>query len=372
MAFFVVLRRADAALSIPLPEAYPTREAAIAALSAASASGSVVLDGEVFIADLSAAVPVLIMQPVAPVLAPVEQQDEVSAEESLDEAPVAIDEIEPDVLDEVEAEIAYVEYSPLAELADESALAAALKRAATSLEEEGIVAPESIEAAPADPLDDALEPAVAEPESESEEPAGWPWANVEPVEAATEDSVADDADDSALDEETVVVLIEEEPDVVLDSEPLGGAEPVESADASLITSAPAEGEEAYLPRPVILGDYADDAPMALEPAEPLGVAEEQSAEETETGLDDMAIEIVLEEIEEIEEPAVSPVVEPEAAPDDDLSALVAEATGIGGYEGGGELNLAEYTCQDCIYANTCPKVGESTPATCGAFQWKSQ
>ncbi|MDZ4180679.1 MAG: hypothetical protein U1E29_15850, partial [Coriobacteriia bacterium] len=69
MAFFVVERSAvDSSLGIPLPEEFPTREAAIAALSAATAAGSIELTGEVFIADLSVAVPVLVMQAAAPVV----------------------------------------------------------------------------------------------------------------------------------------------------------------------------------------------------------------------------------------------------------------------------------------------------------------
>jgi hypothetical protein len=43
----------------------------------------------------------------------------------------------------------------------------------------------------------------------------------------------------------------------------------------------------------------------------------------------------------------------------------------GPYEVSGELVLERYTCDDCVYANTCPKVGESAPAECGSFQWKA-
>ena len=44
----------------------------------------------------------------------------------------------------------------------------------------------------------------------------------------------------------------------------------------------------------------------------------------------------------------------------------------GGYAPAGDLDLGEYTCQDCVYSNTCPKVGQVTPAECGSFQWKSE
>ena len=42
-----------------------------------------------------------------------------------------------------------------------------------------------------------------------------------------------------------------------------------------------------------------------------------------------------------------------------------------GYEPTGDLDLGAYTCNDCVYSNTCPKVGEVTPADCGTFQWRS-
>ncbi len=40
------------------------------------------------------------------------------------------------------------------------------------------------------------------------------------------------------------------------------------------------------------------------------------------------------------------------------------------YEAGGS-DLAELSCEDCVYLDTCPKRGESDPASCGSFQWKS-
>jgi hypothetical protein len=83
-----------------------------------------------------------------------------------------------------------------------------------------------------------------------------------------------------------------------------------------------------------------------------------------------------------EEPATD---EPPGEIDDGLppvkSAAVTEATivealpvvelDVGPYEVSGELVLERYTCDECVYANTCPKVGESAPAQCGSFQWKA-
>ncbi|MRS11445.1 MAG: hypothetical protein EG823_00010 [Actinobacteria bacterium] len=352
MAYFVVERSgADGSLRIPLKEEYPTREAAIAALSEATSSGEVVLEGEVFIADLGAAVPVLVMQA----------------------APAAIAE------------------TVQAEAPEGSVLAEALKRAATSLEDEGIVAPESVEAEPepeeaegegvsafaeeaeaaeVEPLDETqglTEAAteIAEPASLAavvdEPPAdkAWPWANVDAYEgeesAVAEESAEPEADESGSDEmaelAAAVASMEFESE---DAEE--GAE-----GGSLITSAPPEGEDAYVPHPVILGDYGDQpARGEVEAAVP--------AEETEI---DEELESSLAEIEAAPTEGGSSEGEEEPSEADLAVEAAEEASEEPGYEATGELDLTEYTCNDCVYSNTCPKVGQATPADCGSFQWKS-
>jgi len=113
-------------------------------------------------------------------------------------------------------------------------------------------------------------------------------------------------------------------------------------DAPIITSAPPEGEEAYMPHPVILGDYADPSsePVEIDAAGDAGLAEK--------------------------EPDVRADADTEAAADASSAPLVS------GYAPTGDLDLGEYTCQDCVYSNTCPKVGQVAPAECGSFQWKSE
>ena len=37
----------------------------------------------------------------------------------------------------------------------------------------------------------------------------------------------------------------------------------------------------------------------------------------------------------------------------------------------GPVSLDEYTCEDCVYVDTCPKKEESAPADCGLFDWRS-
>lgn len=418
MAFFVVQRDADSALSIPLPSAYPTREAAIAALSAATSAGTLILTGEVFIADLGTAVPVLVMQAAPPQpsaeAGAVEPDSHVS--EPADAEPVE-EMTAPADLDEASADAVYA--APL--LGDEQSLAAALKRAATSLEEEGIIAPESVAAAEeqADAEDRPWEWTNVEAYEAPDEPetASPPVAEVDaelqaaasdvdvPVEAAalggplgTEDErdlepvaapgASDDtpdgmpatdsqpeAEDTPAPSETDEAAPDDEPSPyveapiaeiaaplgatgaeaglvaelsglnALDSDPLATQIDVTLDDAPILTSAPAPGEAAYVPRPVILGDYADAVVPVLEPEpEPVAVEPLEVDVEHPVGLE---------------------------LTDDPLSAVLADSI-EGAYEATGELDLGGYTCQDCVYANTCPKVGQATPSDCGSFQWRSE
>jgi hypothetical protein len=373
MAFFVVRRAADSVLSLPFSEAHTSREAALRALSEAAESGTVDLAGEFFVVDLGSAAPVLILQHTPTAGAP---------------------------------EQAAQEHSPLAGFSDESSLAAALKRAASSLEGEGIVAPESVEASEdeVEELSEAAEevPAVADEApavaSEEETPASgertWPWTNVEAYSGEPESEDAEDTEDEqpgepvSDDGDTVDAqlaeaapaeeeMAEAEQEVVEEprpaeavAEPMGVAEADEELatelygltgadpaplgeDSPIITSAPSEGEEAYIPRPVILGDYADsevvgdddEDDQAADPAEAPPTADLASSP-----VIDAATPSIVEEMDEI-------------------SAAIAAAPA---YEAAGDLDLGEYTCQDCVYSNTCPKVGESSPADCGSFQWRAE
>ncbi len=106
--------------------------------------------------------------------------------------------------------------------------------------------------------------------------------------------------------------LEDEPTAVAESTLVDEPVPVPTAPAeedSLIAPSVAFGSDEFSPKPVIMGDYAD-VPAVPEP--------------------------------------------PTTA-----------------YEPSGELSLADYTCTDCIYSNTCPKVNDSTPEECGSFQWKA-
>ncbi len=413
MAYFVVERSGDGGvLSIPLPQAYETREAAIAALSAATASGEVVLTGEVFIADLGAAVPVLIMAaaPAASttgMAAVPEAEPEVIAEEPLAEAG------EAGLLEVAQADEAYTSWEPLEEISlEEDSLADALKRATTSLEDEGIVAPESIDSAPepgdageAAALLEAAgigEPPLGEVAAESDDAKSWPWANVESYEIKAGTLDAEDAVDS-LD----AAQVAEPASVTIDEAADSGLDDVGADTGPIITSAPPEGEEAYMPQPVILGDYGEGEPSGgVEESgklDDLAVTAESEAAEQPDEIEELVTLEPTEEpeepaesepTEEPDEPAVSPVpvvldelavaeanvegAEPEGGPslDDILHSITATDSAPAafetGYEPAGDLDLAGYTCEDCVYSNTCPKVGETAPAECGSFQWKSE
>ncbi|MDO9557039.1 MAG: hypothetical protein Q7J82_05600 [Coriobacteriia bacterium] len=271
MAFFLIDRdRTDDSLRLLSAESFSTREAALQALPGLMSADEGYMR-DVFVCDLNAATPVLFVQQPAQSAAGI-----VSASEVGEEEPVA-EIMEPESI--VSEEIIEI---PADGLAD------ALRRAATSLEAEGIVTPESIvsvadtedlveeEASTetsdvTDELAQAIaslgveipeEPVAGEPEASDTTSTDWPWANVDKVELETQ-------------------------------------------------------EPEFVPRPVIMGDYNDE------------------------------------------------VVVPAAVELDEAGLSTAST-----YEPG-EIELGDYSCDDCVYANTCPKAGTSNPSECGSFQWKS-
>lgn len=355
MSFFVVERGvADGRLRVPIAQAFDSREEALQALSHAVASAEVVLEGEVFVADLGAALPVLIMPPATPdAVSGHEPEDAVREPESPD-APVY--DAWAEAIADTEAEA-------------EDDLASALRCAATTLEAEGIEAPASVDALPVDvvsedvddepelgaeamtevvlpaeplvpaesgvdaiadleaaldqlasagsPADAPVGPADAVDEMASE-PVTWPWANVTPVGSTTPTQL--------------------EPPV--DTGPADVPGSLDSDDGQDLTFVPVphDAESTPAPRPVIMGDYGPDAgESAQNGSYPAGVWLED-AQGSPHG-------------EEVES---------------------AESAATPGYEGGVELDLETYTCDDCVYSNTCPKVGQATPADCGSFQWKPE
>jgi len=302
MGYCVIERGTDDSLRFVVQGVFPTPEAARDALGEALADGSVPLLGDVCVADLDAATPVLVVligaprateeAPAAPevdnaagqAFEAIEVSEVVSAEASPVAEVEAPEVVEFDIADELsagdytvlepvsaeapvsdgwDAAALGIQESPGASLAD------ALRRATVSLEEEGIVAPASIESV-----------AIADLE--------WPSVTADPLGAFSS---------------------------------MGSLEEPAVEAAAIIKNAPAEGEDAYLPRPVILGDYPDVPSVT----------------------------------------AGGPVETDASAPGSDIEFAVS-----------GDLQLESYTCDDCVYSNTCPKVGKTAPADCGAFQWRSE
>jgi hypothetical protein len=155
--------------------------------------------------------------------------------------------------------------------------------------------------------------------------------------------------------------------VIADSEP-GGPEFGETVPAPENTKARDDLES-------VLADLEIQEPMGVEDAVDAGApALEVPA--------DVAAEIpaapVAEEAPAVDgaaevDPEPAAVEEPEAVPPADLLSEIGaepDASTETGFEGGGS-DIANLTCDDCVYMNTCPKVGDSDPSSCGSFQWKS-
>jgi hypothetical protein len=417
MAFFAVERRAgEDVLRLPVPTTYPSRDAVVQALGELLASGAIPAGSDLYVVDLEMAVPVLVIPgaavpgealeapaaaaPVAPI---VEEPagEEIGALDASEAADVYAAWPEGAGLSsgDEEAEAPDGQAQEASAIDWQGSLQDALKRAASSLESEGIVPPVPVEAERphaqiAEPMGVTTD---AEDEAgESSDEAAWPWANVDAV--AVED-VADDADagdesaasaaaesadenaddDQAKEipsvEEILAEIDEEEPVALTYREPgadLPAYEQPARVDSALIHTAPAEGEDAFLPSPVILGDYGDadvdasEAEVAAEVAALIGAGGED-----EDGLEYVAPgeTHVAEALEEQSEPET---IQPgDGREEESTEEAPAQDAQVEGYAGDGGLDMSEYTCNDCVYANTCPKVGQVTPAECVSFQWKS-
>jgi len=428
MGFFLLGRgRTAGELRLISTEVFPGRSEAIEALTRLSGEPDFGHgDAEVFVLDLDAGMPVVLVAPAAPkvVAEPVAEEPpvvtETAPEEPLQDAAQSealvdadagvweapVEPIEPAVVEameaeaqieaeaEMEAEAAPVEdVEPAEPVAEEASdLAGALKRAAGALESEGIVAPESI--GPAEKVE------AATGADDIESVLDQPWLAETGVPEATDTGLR-----SALD-------LEQE------------FEPVVAPMAEF-TTAPGPSDE---PKPVIApaaeSDAAPEPEAELEPAQtdapdaswPWDTAGSSASEEpaaAEAPSEDTAAQDA--DLASIPEPVAAFVPDPfeEPAPDpgdylkvqigDDSSAMgrtvvmgaYAEETDTGGEapsvaEGDTEIDsmladlgrvgdtpgspgsdLADLTCDDCVYVNTCPNKEELDPSKCGNFQWRS-
>lgn len=417
MAFFAVERRAgEDVLRLPVPTTYPSRDAVVQALGELLASGAIPAGSDLYVVDLEAAVPVLVLPgAVLPDAVDLEAPAAVPVAPIVEEA--AVEDV--GMLDASGAADVYAAWPQGADLStgDEGAetpvgqdttaidwqgsLQDALKRAASSLESEGIVPPVPVEAERphaqvAEPMGVATE--VEADAGEATDEAAWPWTNVEAVagedvaeEAPAEDdsiasepavSTEENADDDQAEEipsveELLAEIDEDEPVALTYREPgadLPAYEQPARVESTLIHTAPAEGEDAFLPSPVILGDYGDsetdgdasEAEVAAEVAALIGAGGEDEAGLEYVAPGETHVPEALEEVLE------SDVAEQGDGPEEEpLEEATAPDAQVEGYAADGGLDMSEYTCNDCVYANTCPKVGQVTPAECVSFQWKS-
>ena len=425
MAFFLLGRIGDT-LNLLCPDTFATRQDALAALSRVTAEpGFDLWDAEVLLVDTDSGTPVLLVRPnpVAPVVvaqpAPAEEleivvvdeldevpeesevaeeepaaQDEVAeepvAEESADADNAIVDEDAgahevtlPAVEDAAIADAIVEEYEEAAEQDAASALKDALTRTAAQMEAEGIVAPESIGSAESE----SEAPAESEPDAEvlseaETEPAAdsaWPW-----------DVAEAPASEPAVSPEIAFVLSElEEP----------------SLDDGSILRGAIDDETFAVARPVIMGSYADasDAGTVADDevvVEPMGIAAAEVVAAPSTGfaipvvgdaMDIFEIEPVQAEatvsigdagsigeaepsvevaardlsVEEMDSRDISDFILDLGALPDDVSVASAAAAPVAPDE-----VVIEYTCDDCIYEDTCPNRDQRLPKDCGSFQWR--
>jgi hypothetical protein len=300
---------------------FADRDGAFAELRRALSSGEADVSCDLYLLDLDAAAPIVIM--VAPV-----EAETVSLETQ----------VEP---------------------VEETFAAAVLEVAADE--------PPAAEVAPV-VAETGQEPPSAGMPEEAEEPGSWMLGAVEPVE---ETSVAEE-----YRVDTAAPVVEETPSAEAAPVPM-----VVEHHAEL--SAVGESEAA--------AETAPETPLAESQA-PAGaapealVAEDAAAVVPVTPLQwpwETGEEAVGEAApaQDAGEPSVADAAEAPLGVMDPLGVSAAAATVAGGagpqepaddrgYEPG-VLNLNEYTCDDCVYVNTCPNQHQKAPAACGSFQWKS-
>ena len=276
----------------------------------------------------------------------------------------------------------------VAEVAEEDSLKAALQRTAEQMEASGITAPESVGPGdtlePSDAAPEVAEPATfadagADAPTQTGEAAAWPWAPLEAEQPAPlEEATAGEAELTAF--EGVVGEAQAEEPVAEDAAPEdaeAGPEEVASfvldaleepsLDEKPIILTAADDEMLAASRTVILGAYDEAEPASPEAvAEPFEMPVEESAPETV-------------------EPEAAPAVQESApivpeSPDEisdfilDLEAVTTvpevQATSAAPEPDPVPAPDATYTCNDCVYVDTCPNKDQRLPQDCVSFQWK--
>jgi hypothetical protein len=401
MAFFLIGRGADSALQLLSVNTFDSRQDAMAELSRiTSDSAFAQWELEVFVIDLDAGVPVLLVRPQrgeegeSVVVAAAEDAGSLP-----DEADQDAEASEQDVAAEEAESVVEAEPIALADVAGEMRgdLREALKRTAEQMSSEGIVPPPSAglepESAPQDSAEpsaedaesavealegdadadtrdllgeapeedtpqaadseapapeavDAVAEVTSQPEADVTEEQSWPW-DAPPAAPAVEPGVSPEI-------ATVYEGLEQMEDqeaapegqaAVSEGTPLQaeGSDFILDLDAIQPVAMEPQGTDAAGPPTKPVEDKSADAVGEEQPDVPVGMSAEATAAESQASDDSSPTTS--------DEAAEAPTESPVEAPDFPSA-------------------MTDYTCEDCVYVETCPNRDQRAPKDCGSFQWK--
>jgi len=418
MGYCVVEQCVDGSLRVLAEGVHGSRGEAKEALERVLSSGAESVTGEVFIVDLSDAIPVVIVVP-PPVLAPAEGPSVAARTESgfpsgreesvVDTGPAMVPLPEPfDAVPFTAFETDLLEASVPdtgVPVFRETPGVSATEQAISSISDEPMVfvttdvpgidplaaqtAPVTVTMWPADlPVDvrwgmesaDAAEPKASVPEPDVLAGTGeWVASDTTFAKAVRQTGRHLEAEDEQL--EPVV----ESPEPSLEEfsgQPGPGTDPASAPARSLALpddlTAPVNSEpfDAAVPPPGEREPWpwiAEYAPSGRDP----GLRADAPSEEG------LSLEVTAKASRESRlEPEPEPAV-PDASeisgksPDFDDIAQFPETSGstaavdLPGFAASGEMQLDEYSCEDCVYTDACPRSGQVAPAECGAFQWRA-
>jgi hypothetical protein len=370
MAFFLIGRGADDALQLLSANSFESRQDAMAELSRITSDSEFShWDLEVFVVDLDAGVPVLLVRP--------RSEGNADAASVAEEAEVvASDDSVAAVSEEVAPPPDETEDTAPEEVCEETStdLREALQRTAEQMSAEGIIPPPSAglspepEASEGESADDAV--SAAEPsdepdaeELEAEEPEA-PEAGP-PSEEETAEEPADQPAEGIQSDEPLVVADQgsEEPSWPWDAAPTApAAEPGVSPEIATVY----EGLERMDEQEVVAPPGAPDADaqsvgsdfiLDLEAIQPVAMQPR--------GTDAASPPAQPAEAPTAAQPVEAPPAEPpvEAPPAEESHEAPSGNTDF-------PSSMTEYTCEDCVYVETCPNRDQREPKDCGSFQWK--
>lgn len=416
MRFFLVGRdRLSGAVRIVSEQPLASRQEAIDSLASLAPGVDELTPSDYFVVDLESVTPVVLYRAPGP-------------------AP-AVDEMEP-IADAWEtpggkasALLAPVDDAPpdTATFSSEDDLASALRRAATSMEAEGVIPAATVEdvlaaesegatgeaatndvlAAELDALasiaavtmttdaseDEDAEAVVTAPEEElvAAEAAPWPWEPEpadEPTSPPSADSVAAAADEPeaalAQDADASEASVQDDVSPAAPASILDEETPREPRDVlSSLSLLPAVPDEASAEAGSGTGEAegltitrGDDLPLLEDLTAGPFTSRVAEAPRDSAGAQSGGSVVPVPAVAAWDEPFPGgPDVKDAAGePVDDLLATPpdeAEAESEPMIYEPQAIDMDSYACEDCVYVSTCPKAGQDSPASCGSFQWKS-